>query len=135
VKRGVGDRRRWPYLGPPQRSLLFAAAGIFLGAALPWALVLERWLWGSPLAISWVLWAGLMTIVAAWVPWRVIVVVSALAGGGTAVGFAIWQTVRVLDVCPLSLQCLPGPGVGVLLAAGGAALYQAVQVVRVPGAR
>ena len=71
-----------------------------------------------------------MTIVAAWVPWRAIVLVSALAGGGTAVGFALWQTARILGVCPLSLECLPGPGVGVLLAAGGAALYQAAQVLR-----
>jgi hypothetical protein len=71
-----------------------------------------------------------MTIVAAWVPWRVVVVVSALAGGGTAVGFAAWQTMRIFEVCPLSLECLPGPGVGVLLAAGAAALYQAVQLLR-----
>jgi len=130
VKRAREDRRRWPYHGAPQRTLLFAAAGVFLGAALPWALVLERWLWGSPLAISWVLWAGLMTIVAAWVPWRPVVILSALGGGGTAVGFAVWQTARIFDVCPLSLECLPGPGVGVLLAAGAAALYQAVQVLR-----
>jgi hypothetical protein len=130
VKRGAGHRKRWPYLGPPQRALLFAAAGVFLAAALPWALILERWLWGSPLAISWVLWAGLMTIVAAWMPWRVVVVVSALAGGGTAVVLAVWQTARIFDVCPLSLQCLPGPGLGVLLAAGTAALYQTVQLVR-----
>jgi hypothetical protein len=130
VKRARKERKRWPYLGPPQRALLFAAAGVFLGAALPWALVLEKWLWGSPLAISWVLWAGLMTIVAAWVRWRAIVVVSALSGGGTAVGFAVWQTVRIFEVCPLSLHCLPGPGLGVLLAAGAAALYQTVQLVR-----
>jgi hypothetical protein len=130
VKRAREERRRWPYQGAPQRALLFAAAGVFLAAALPWALVLGRWLWGSPLAISWVLWAGLMTVVAAWVPWRAVVVVSALAGGGTAVGFAVWQTARIFDVCPLSLECLPGPGVGVLLAAGGAALYQAVQLLR-----
>ncbi len=130
MKRVREERRRWPYHGAPQRALLFAAAGVFLAAALPWALVLERWLWGSPLAISWVLWAGLMTVVAAWVPWRLVVVLSALLGGGTAVGFAVWQTARIFDVCPLSLECLPGPGVGMLLAAGGAALYQAVQLLR-----
>ena len=130
MKRAREERRRWPYHGAPQRALLFAAAGVFLGAALPWALILGRWLWASPLAISWVLWAGLMTIVAAWVPWRPVVVLSALVGGGTAVGFAVWQTARIFDACPLSLECLPGPGVGVLLAAGAAALYQAVQLLR-----
>jgi hypothetical protein len=102
---------------------------VFVGAALPWAFVLGRWFWGSPLALSWILWAGLMTIVAAWMPWRTVVVVSALAGGGTAIVFAVWQSFRVFSLCPLSLDCLPGPGLGVLLAAGATALYQAAQIV------
>jgi hypothetical protein len=130
VKRTLAERKRWPYHGAPQRALLFAAAGVFVGAALPWALVLERWLWASPLAISWILWAGLMTIVAAWVRWRAVVLTSAVLGGGTAVFFALWQMSRVFDLCGFSVQCLPGPGVGVLLAAGATALYQAVQIVR-----
>jgi hypothetical protein len=109
--------------------MLFAGLGIFVGAALPWALVLGQSLWGSPLALSWTLWAGLMTLAAAMIPWRPLFLLSALSGGGTALFFAVWQTARVLDRCPLSLDCLPGPGLGLLLVAGGAAVYQAGKVL------
>jgi hypothetical protein len=118
------ERRRWPYF-PRQALLLFAAFGIFIGSVLPWALVLGQSLRGSPLAVSWTLWAGLMTIAAALVPWRIAFALSALAGGGTAVALAVWQTARILDRCPFSLDCLPGPGLGLMAAGGGAALYLA----------
>jgi hypothetical protein len=61
---------------------------------------------------------------------RVLVLFSAAAGGGTAVFFAFWQTARIIDRCPLSLDCVPGPGVGVLLVAGGVALYQVARLAR-----
>ncbi len=116
------ERRRWPYFAP-QALLLFAALAIVIGSVLPWALVLGQSLRGSPLAVSWTLWAGLMTLAAALVPWRLAFVVSALAGGGTAVALAAWQTERILARCPLSLDCLPGPGLGLMVAGGAAALY------------
>jgi hypothetical protein len=122
-------RRRWPYF-PVQRALVFTAAGIFLGAALPWAIVLGKAFWPAPLALSWTLWAGLMTLASAVLPWRPVVLVSALGGGGTAVGFALWQAARIFDRCALSFDCAPGPGLGVLLVSSGATLFQAVQLVR-----
>jgi hypothetical protein len=115
-------RPSWPYFAP-QLFLLFAAIAIFVGAFLPWALVLGQSLRGSPLAVSWVLWGGLMTLAAAIVPWRLLFVVSTLTGGGTAAGVAAWQTIRILDRCPLSLDCLPGPGLGLVLGGGVAGLY------------
>lgn len=125
----TGDKRsRWPYF-PAQFVLLFAAIGMVVGAFLPWALVLGHGLQASLLALSWTLWAAIMTLTAAIVRWRALVVVSAAAGGGTAAGLAVWQTARILDRCPLSLDCLPGPGLGLVLAAGGAAAYQAVRLV------
>jgi hypothetical protein len=117
-------KRRWPYF-QGQVSLLFASVGIFIGAVLPWAIVLGQGLRGSPLAVSWTLWAGLMTIAGGLVPWRALFVVSALGGGGTAVALAVWQTVRILQRCPLSLDCLPGPGLGLVLAGGTGALVLA----------
>ena len=121
-------RSGWPYF-PAQVVLLFAAIGMVVGAFLPWALVLGQGLQASLLALSWTLWAAIMTLAAAMVPWRVAVVVSAGAGGGTAAALAVWQTARILNRCPLSLDCLPGPGLGLLLAAGGAAAYQATRLV------
>jgi hypothetical protein len=59
------------------------------------------------------------------VPGRTLALVSAAFGGGVATYIAVWQTARILDRCPLSLDCLPGPGLGFLLAGGLAALYQA----------
>ena len=128
----TGDRRSgWPYF-PAQVVLLFAAIGMVVGAFLPWALILGHSLQASLLALSWTLWAAIMTLAAATVRWRVVVVVSAAAGGGTAAVLAVWQTSRILDRCPLSLDCLPGPGLGLLLAAGGAAAYQAVRLLLGP---
>jgi hypothetical protein len=134
VARGKGEsraekRRRWPYL-PGQEILLAAGIGIIAGTALPWAFVLDRFLWGSPLAIMWAFWAGLMTLAGSAVRWRPLALVSALAGGGAAVAFAVWQTARILDRCPLSLDCVPGPGLGFLLAGGGAAVYWSARLLR-----
>jgi hypothetical protein len=119
-------RRRWPYF-QPQRALLWAAVGIFAGAALPWAVVLGQALWGAPLAVSWVLWAALMTLVSAVVRHRVFVISSALLGGSTAVVFALWQTGRIVSTC-LSIHCLPGPGLALMFAGGGAALYHILRI-------
>lgn len=109
---------------------MLAAIAVLVGSALPWAFILGELLWASPLAVMWSFWAGLVTLASAVARWRWIVVLSALFGGGTAVYFSIWQTARIVDVCGLSLDCLPGPGVGLLLVGGLAALYAAAQVAR-----
>ncbi len=127
-------RPRWPYY-VEQLVLLFAAIGMVVGAFLPWALVLGHGLQASLLALSWTLWAAIITLTAAIVRWRVVVILSAGAGGGTAVALAVWQTARILDRCPLSLDCLPGPGLGLLLTAGGAACYQAIRLLLRRGER
>ena len=121
--------RRWPYF-VAQGRLALAAITILVGRALPWAVILGELLWASPLALMWSFWGGLVTLGAAVARWRWIVVLSALFGGGTAVYFSIWQTSRIVDVCGLSLDCLPGPGVGLLLAGGLAALSGVALVVR-----
>jgi hypothetical protein len=45
-----------------------------------------------------------------------------------AVYLALWQTWRVFETCPFSkiirLECVPGPGVVITLAAGAVALWQ-----------
>ena len=120
--------QKCPYV-PGQRTILLGALAILVGTALPWAVILGQLLWGSPLAITWTLSAGLMTLAGSAVRWRPIVLVSAALGGGTAVFFAVWQTVRILDRC-LSLDCLPGPGLGLLLGGGGVAFYEAARLAR-----
>jgi hypothetical protein len=121
---GDRERRRWPYVAG-QGVMLLAAIGMFLGTALPWALVLGEALWGSSQALTWTISAGFATLAASIVPGRTLALASAAFGGGIATYIAIWQTARILDRCPLSLDCLPGPGLGFLLAGGLAALYQA----------
>ena len=122
-------KSRWPYyLG--QGKLLLAAIGILLGSALPWAFILGQLLWASPLALMWSFCAGLVTVAAAVARWRWLVVFSGLSGGATAIFFSMWQTARIVDVCALSLDCMPGPGVGLLLAGGLGALYGAARLSR-----
>lgn len=127
--RRPSGRPRWPYLGPPQRFILYAAFAILVGMALPWAVVLGTFLWASPLALTWILSAGLVTLAAGMVRQRVLVLLSATLGGGTAVVFALWQTARILSRCGLSLACTPGPGLAFLLAGGVVVLYQVGQLL------
>lgn len=124
---------RWPYFGVFQRNLLFAGAGAWISAALPWALVLGKALWGSPMAASWVLWAGLMTMAGAAVKWRSLAALSGVIGGGVAVFFALWQTTHIVQACSLSLNCVPGPGLGLLLIAGIVAIKNSYRLYRIAG--
>lgn len=106
---------------------------MWVACALPWAVFLGRALWGAPMAVTWALWAGLVTIAAAVVKWRTIAVLSGLAGGGVAVFFAIWQTVHMIDRCGFTISCVPGPGLGLLLLAGAAAAWHSVLLHRHKG--
>jgi hypothetical protein len=130
VAGGQTRSRRWPYL-PGQLPLLLAGLAMLVGTALPWAYVLGALLSASPMAVMWGAWAGIVTVAAGVAPWRPVVLFSAVAGAGTAIFFAGWQTARILSRCGLSLECLPGPGVGFLLAGGVAALHSVVQILRV----
>lgn len=129
-----GAPGRWPYLGPPQKRMLVAALAVWGGVGLPWfvfrPLGITRY--ASPLAASWVLWAGLMAIAGAVVRWKLVAVFSAVAGAATALSIGFWQTLVILDNCGFrfQLQCFPGPGVFVVQAAAGFALYQAYRMFR-----
>lgn len=127
--RGI-DKPRWPYLGALQKNLLLDGLGVWLACALPWAVVLGKALWGAPMAVSWVLWGGLVTIAGAIAKWRVIAALSGLAGGAVAVFFAAWQTVHIFDGCGFTLSCVPGPGLGVLLVTGVFAVAHSVLLYR-----
>lgn len=124
-------KRRWPYY-TGQVQLLLAGIALLFGTALPWAYILGNLLSAAPLALMWTAWAGIVTVAAAIAPWRPIVLFSAFAGATTAIAFALWQTGRIISVCSLSFDCLPGPGVGFLLAGGIAAFHSAVQIARSP---
>lgn len=108
------ERPRWPYFGTPQRRLLVAGFGVWIGTALPWFLFRPLGVsrHASPVAASWVLWAGLMLLAGAVARWRLLALVSALAGGTTAFGLASWQLLVILQRCGIDihLQCVPGPG-------------------------
>lgn len=123
-----GEQKKWPHFAA-QRTLLYAGLGMMVGAFLPWALILGQGLGASPMARAWILWAGLMTLAGTMTRWRPVVISSAALGGATAVYFSVWQTGKIMSAC-LSLQCLPGPGLGVLLFAGGAALYWTYRMLR-----
>ena len=122
-------RPRWPYFGAPQKRLVFAGFGIWIGLALPWfifrPLGISRY--ASPLAASWVLWAGLMVLAGAVARWHLLALLSALAGGGTAFFFGFWQMLVILQRCgfDFQLQCFPGPGVFIVQATAMVVLYQA----------
>lgn len=109
--------------------MLLGAIALFAGAALPWAVILGKALWGSPTAVAWILWAALMVLAGGVVRWPVLAAVSGIAGGSTAIFLALWQTAKILSVC-LSPQCLPGPGLGLVLAGGGAGVLYGLRLLR-----
>ena len=125
---GAGAQERWPYFGKAQKRLLVSGVVMWIGAILPWVLLLGHSLRAAPLAVSWALWAGLMTLAGASVRWRNLATLSAVLGGGGAVYLTMWQA-TTLRVC-LSSQCLPGPGLVLLFAAGVFALVQALVLFR-----
>jgi hypothetical protein len=126
---GAGAQERWPYFGRAQKRLLVSGVAMWIGAVLPWLLLLGQSLRATPLAVSWALWAGLMTLAGASVRWRNIATLSAVLGGGGAIYLATWQATKLFSVC-LSAQCLPGPGLVLLFAAGVLALVQALVLFR-----
>lgn len=134
--RAPGARPRWPYFGPAQKLLVGCGFAIWIGVALPWVILppVDIYLRVSPLTVSWLLWAGLMTLAGGIAPWRPAALASAVGGGGTAVYLAMWQTQRLLQRCGLSslasLDCLPGPGLLLAFGAGALALWQAWRILR-----
>jgi hypothetical protein len=124
----AGEQRRWPYFAA-QRTFLYAGLGIIIGAFLPWALILGQGLGASPMARAWTLWAGLMILAGTMAKWRPLVISSGLLGGGAAVYFSLWQTSKIVSTC-FSAQCLPGPGLGLLLFGGGAAVWWSYRMIR-----
>src|SRR5919106_559789 len=98
-----GTRRRWPYFGTAQKMLLGCGLAMWIGSSLPWVIIRPLGFYGraSVLALSWVLWAGLMTMGAAIARWRLVSLLSALFGGVVAVYLTLWQTWRVFDACSL----------------------------------
>ena len=119
---------RWPYFAG-QPSVLAAAIAILLGTALPWAVVFGRFLWASPAALTWTVSGGLLVLAGSMVRWRTLALVSVVVGGAIAAFFALWQTERIVTRC-LSLDCVPGPGLGLLLAGGLVALYHGARLAR-----
>jgi hypothetical protein len=133
-RRVTGRRGRWPYFGAPQRRLVFAGFGIWIGLALPWfisrPLGVSRH--ASPIAASWVLWAGLMVLAGAVARWRLLALVSALTGGGTAFVLGFWQMLVILQRCgfDVHLRCFPGPGLFVVQALAALGLFQGYRLLR-----
>jgi hypothetical protein len=122
------ERPRWPYFGPPQKRLVFAGFAIWIGLALPWFIFRPLGIarYASPLAASWILWAGLMAMAGAMARWRLLALISALLGGGTALYIGFWQMLLILRRCgfDLQLQCFPGPGVLIVQATAVVVLFQ-----------
>ena len=122
------ERPRWPYFGPPQKRLVFAGFGIWIGIALPWFIFRPLGItrYASPLAASWILWAGLMAMAGAMARWRTLALISAVMGGGTALFFGFWQMLVILQRCgfDVQLECFPGPGLFVVQAAAAVVLFQ-----------
>lgn len=126
----TAEKPRWPYFGAPQKRMVLAGFGIWIGTALPWFIFRPLGITrhASPLAASWVLWAGLMVMAGAVARWKVLAIVSAVLGGVTAFTFASWQMAQILNACggiDTNLNCVPGPGVFIVQGTAGVALFQA----------
>ena len=121
-------RPRWPYFGSAQKILIGCGIGIWMCSSLAWVIIRPFNFPASALARAWVLWAGLMTMGAGIARWRMVAVISAVIGGGTAIYLGSWQLLKVFDDCDLShmldLRCVPGPGLVMTLAAGFISVWQ-----------
>ena len=122
------SRAPWPYLGRPQRLLLFCGLAMWFGSLMPWVIIRPFNFSASALARSWTLWAGLMAIAGSMVRRRMLAVLSAVSSGAVVAYLTIWQLIRIFQDCSLShmvrLRCVPGPGLVVVLAAGAVAIWQ-----------
>lgn len=116
-----------------------ARNGIWIGTALPWFVFrpLGVTRYASAMAASWVLWAGLMMLAGAVARWRLLALVSAVAGGGTGFVLGFWQMLVILQRCgfDVHLRCFPGPGLFVVQALAAVGLYQGYKLARGSAAR
>ena len=132
-KPAPANKPRWPYFGKPQKTLVFAGFAMWIGVALPWFVFrpLDVTRFASPLAASWVLWAGLMALAGAVARWRLLAAFSAFAGGATGFVIAFWQLLIIFQRCgfDVRMRCFPGPGVFAIVATSVVVLVQGYRVL------
>lgn len=122
-------RPRWPYLGPGQSRLLFAAIAILIGSFLPWVQTAVGTFTGMAGPGVWTFYAGVLALAGAMIRRRRVALAHAWLAGAACVALPLWQAGRLFQVCDGG-ACAPASGLVLVLGAGIYACLQARRMTR-----
>jgi hypothetical protein len=123
----VATKRRWPYVGHGQQTLLWASVMIMVAAFLPWLMTGVGTFTGMRGAGTWTVFAGAVGIGASLMRSRRFVLVHAWAIAAVAILLPCWQLLHMLGLVGLS-GWLPGIGLIMTLFGGGAVARAALEI-------
>jgi hypothetical protein len=125
---GTATRRRWPYVGHGQQTLLWASILITVGAFLPWLMTSFGTFGGMRGAGSWTVFAGVIGIGASLMRRRRWVYVHAIGIAAMAIALPTWQLGHLVSTVGFR-GWLPGIGL-IMTLVGGVAIARATLELR-----
>lgn len=123
----VATKRRWPYVGHGQQTLLWASVMIMVAAFLPWLMTGVGTFTGMRGAGTWTVFAGAVGIGASLMRSRRFVLLHAWVIAAVAIALPSWQLLHLLGSVGLG-GWLPGIGLLMTLFAGGAVVRAAREI-------
>lgn len=121
-------RRRWPYAGPGQKTLLVGAILIVFGSFLPWVSTPFGNLSGMAGPGLWTLCLGTIGLAGTFLRRRRLALAHAAAAGVCAVAVPLWQVARLAQISADTGSwgaAVPTTGLLLVLGGGGLALRAA----------
>lgn len=114
---GPAGKPRWPYQGPPQRTVLLASLAVVVGAFLPWIMTGLGNFSGMGGPGTWTVFAGVIGVGSALMRRRWAVALHATVIAAMAIAIPIWQVLHLWTRVGFE-GWLPGFGMLSTLAAG-----------------
>ncbi|WP_278236896.1 hypothetical protein [Isoptericola sp. AK164] len=126
---GRTPARRTRVFHPGSLGMLLGALAVIVGSLLPWVITPVGTLSGTAGPGLWTLCAGFVAVAGAVIPRRWVAVSHSLVAGGAVAFVVAWQLLRLGQVSAATDSWGQAmPGIGLIMAAGGAVVLLATGV-------